>query len=206
MKRRSSWVGTYPKNSPIRGVFKRGKPAPPTLGFAFPKPEKASAKKRAANRAAKASLALPPPVAPEGTFHARRKRETGFMTFQRAFGCDVRAAFAEEFPDLWEFRVAGLVPGPCPPGAHIEFMHLPLMVGRRRGPDKHGAPGCALGPDAGHHKEIDGRVGGKGRWYVALGYEGQQRFRERLRSRALARWDALTPEERAEWDTRARAA
>lgn len=155
---------------------------------------------RASRKAAKARLALPPPEVPKGTSHARRKRETGFMCFQREFGCDVRAAFAEEFPEL---AAAGLGPGFCPSGAWVEFMHLPLTVGRRRGPDKHGAGGCALGTEEGHHREIDGRIGGKGRWYVALVYEGQQRLRERLRSRSLARWEALSPEQQAEWDCRA---
>lgn len=122
------------------------------------------------------------------TAHARRERHWGFMAFTRSQPCDVRQSYVKEF----RFSIYRDL-APCL-GA-VQFMHLPLTVGRRRGPDMHGAAGCEV-----HHHDIDGDVGGKGPWYVALGYEGQQRLRERLRSRSLARWEALTPEARAEWD------
>lgn len=130
-----------------------------------------------------------------GTSHSRREREWGRMAFAHTWPCDVAGAYDEEFRGVYPtFEALALGPQPC--GGRRQYMHLHLEEGSgKRAPDHQGAIGCED-----HHKDIDGKVGGKGRWYVALGGEGQLRLRRRLVERQCARWDELTQTGRAIWD------
>lgn len=130
---------------------------------------------------------------PRKTKHARREREWGRMAYAHTWPCDVHEAFVEEFGLLFS-SLALIHPGPC--SGRRQYMHLHLEDdGGVRPPDHQGAIGCE-----GHHKDIDGKVGGKGRWYVTLFADGQLRLKRRLVTRQRARWDALTPEQRAYWN------
>lgn len=90
-------------------------------------------------------------------------------------------------------------------GGPVEVAHLgdrgaTGTGGWRRAPDKLTAPLCRK-----HHRAIDGTVGGKAKWYVELGREGQQELREKLVRFAGYYWDGLAPHGREEWDRRAEA-
>lgn len=146
--------------------------------------------------ASPAKPAYPKPEAKRGTKHARRVREWGRMAFARWRGCDVRSAFVEEFG----FFADGGVPTPCSDGLQYMHLHLGKNAGRRRAPDHSGACGCVT-----HHQGIDGKIGGKAPWYVALGFDGQQRLKLRLVTRQREAWDALGPVEQARWDILAEA-
>lgn len=165
-------------------------PAAATCGPAFPKPTRRPKAPRKPLRRTRMAQGA------SKTAHARRERAWGFMAYRRAMGCDLRAAMLEEFGVL---AVEGHEVPECE--GRVQFAHLALTAGRRRGSDMHGTGLCSgwngLG---GHHYGIDGKAGGKDSYYVALGREGQERLRERLRARALAGWNALTPEERQRWD------
>lgn len=159
----------------------------PTLGRAT----RTKREQRRRYRDAIRGLPIPPPPVPKGTSHRRRRREWGRMAYAHTLGCDVWFAYAEEFGAVGAAH-AGI--GPC--RGRREYMHLHLEEGSGvRAPDHQGAIGCE-----GHHEDIDGEVGGKGPWYVALGRDGQLRLKRRLVDRQRARWDALAPEERAHWD------
>lgn len=135
-----------------------------------------------------------------GTKHGRRRRGWGRMAYLASRPCDVIAAFIDL---LGVDVVANMVLVPGPHSGKGEVMHLGNKAdpgGRRREDDDDTAKGCK-----GHHVEIDGDLGGLGRWYVALGREMQHAFRKRLIDRATAAWEALTPEQRADWDARAAA-
>lgn len=159
-----------------------------------------------------ASFAFPRPETPAGgkerrSAHSRRTRAWGKMAFLRTRGCDVRGALislAQEAPvgeemDRWVTALEALPP--CRGGTQV--MHLGWKAdpgGRRQAHDADTAGGCEL-----HHAEMGTKLGGLGTWYVGLGREGQRILRRRLQDRGQAAWDALAPEERAEWDRRAEA-
>jgi hypothetical protein len=82
----------------------------------------------------------------------------------------------------------------------IEVAHLGARAGWRRGKDSETAPLCRQ-----HHRDIDGRVGGRAPWYVALGRDSQRDVREKLVAMAAAYWDYLSDSGRASWDARAAA-
>jgi len=126
------------------------------------------------------------PISPKGTKHRRRVREWGFMHFCHHRGCELRG-------DAELQRLLG-IRHDCE--GRIEFAHLHDR--RRHAPGDIGA-----GLDRAAHLGIDGKEGGKATWYVALDYTGQHMVRMRLANRARGSWDALTPEQRAEWDRRA---
>jgi hypothetical protein len=141
--------------------------------------------------------AYPKPAQEKGTKHSRRVREWGRMAYERSLGCGVALAF------MLEFRSDGLsflTPGPCSGGLQYMHLHLGKNAGRRRAPDDSGACGCEK-----HHQDIDGRIGGKAPWYVAFGFDGQQRLKLRLVTRQRVTWDALGPVEQARWDNYAEA-
>lgn len=124
---------------------------------------------------------------PGKTAHARREREFGFMMFCRERGCEL--ALDHELQ-----RLIGI--------SHdcsfepVEFAHLHDR--RRYAPGDIGAGLCVT-----THRGIDGRLGGKLPWYAALDHVGQHTFRMRLANRARAAWDALSDEERTDWERRA---
>ena len=128
------------------------------------------------------------------TSHARRARNYGRMLFVRSLPCGVPDAF---------FIVAGVglgdvSPGPCGEGIHgkIECMHLGKRAGWRRCSDDETAPGCAK-----HHRlnGIDGGVGGHGKWYIALGADGQRALKDELVSQATKAWEALGEAGQRHW-------
>lgn len=135
-----------------------------------------------------AKVAYPKPTREAKTKHGRRPREWGFMHFCHARGCEL-----DLDRDLQHLLgIKHVCTGP------LEFAHLS---------DKKrydiGDVGACLCRDAAH-RGIDGKVGGKATWYVALGKRGQNLLvRMRLSNRARAAWDALTPAQRAEWDRKA---
>ncbi len=110
-----------------------------------------------------------------GTKHSRRPRDFDRMRFLSDLGsCAVSAWFVSPASGKrWVLTsdLAELCSG------RIEVAHLSLgkTAGRRRAPDAQTAPICHQ-----HHTDIDGKIGGKGPWYVALGYEGQQKLRRWL--------------------------
>lgn len=124
-----------------------------------------------------------------GTAHGRRRREPGFVHFCHERGCEL-ALDAELQHLLSVSHDCSFEP--------VEFAHLHDL--RRYAPGDVGAGLCRP-----VHRGIDGKVGGKLPWYVALGYDGQHMIRMRLANRARAAWDALTDEQRAEWERKAAA-
>lgn len=119
-----------------------------------------------------------------GTAHSRRPREWGFMAFCHDRGCELRR-------DVDTQNLLGLVhvcKGP------VQFAHLSDLKRYDVG-DK----GSGLCRDAAH-QGIDGMVGGKAPWYVALGKDGQKLIRDRLANRARRAWEAFTDEQRAAWE------
>jgi hypothetical protein len=79
--------------------------------------------------------------------------------------------------------------------AHLGDRGATGTGGWRRAPDATTAPLCRR-----HHRAIDGTVGGKARWYVALFREGQQELRAKLVYFANAYWEGLTDHGRKHWD------
>ena len=128
------------------------------------------------------------------TKHARRAREFGRMAFYSSLWCMLR-----------DISRAGRLPTPINEVTQacegpIEVAHLgdrgaTGTGGWRRAPDAKTAPLCRH-----HHRSIDGRVGGKAPWYVALGREGQRELRADLVLFADLYWQGLTEEGRAHWD------
>lgn len=131
------------------------------------------------------------------TKHARRERQFGKMAFLATRPCDVVPAFWEVVLALPEYE--GQAPGPC--RGRVEVMHLREHAQQHRASEDRVAPGCGHQ----HHKDIDGKVGGRGPWWVALGRELQAKLKDALSARATAAWMALSPEERAGWDAKAAA-
>lgn len=188
------------RRSPDRRVDgKRVRKLPESFHPAFPKPiRKPKAKrwgvsrrklKKPAPDPQAAKVAWPKPTRPAGTKHRRRAREFGFMAFCHDRGCELRG-------DAELQRILG-IRHDCD-DAPIEFAHLHDR--RRYAPGDIGA-----GLDRTVHLGIDGKLGGKATWYVVLDYTGQNMVRMRLANRARAEWNALTPEQRAEWDRKAEA-
>lgn len=158
--------------------------------FAFPKPVRAPRppkppKRKNRLRAKSRGVSR----GPSKTAHARRTREWGRMAFVRTLPCAVSMAYCIVAGN----RPGAPLPGPC--SGHIECMHLGDRAGWRRCPDAETAPGCRA-----HHRDIDGQVGGRGKWYVALGREGQRAFRDELASMASDAWESLGVAGRAHWD------
>jgi hypothetical protein len=163
-----------------------------------PRPKKPSkplrSRRRRRPRVEQVQQAFPKPTRPEGTKHRRRAREFGRMAFYAHLWCMLldlaRGGNAE--PRHMEAWLA--CEGP------IEVAHLGARAGWRRCSDDQTAPLCRK-----HHRQIDGKVGGRARWFVELGREGQREVREKLIRFAGYYWDGLTPEGRGEWDRRAAA-
>lgn len=134
------------------------------------------------------------------TAYRRRKREqfeTGRMMFAKTFGCDVALTIWTLVGEIPEARDAIRLLEQC--NGPIEYMHLGSKRkngGWHKCDDEEGASGCRC-----HHRApgIDGGVGGKARWYMALDVDGQALFKKRLIQRQQERWDALTDEQRANW-------
>lgn len=124
-----------------------------------------------------------------GTKHSRRPRENGYMHFCHERGCEL-ALDVDTQRILQITHDCSFEP--------VEFAHLHDR--RRYAPGDVGA-----GLDRTTHRGIDGKEGGKATWYVALDRRGQHLFRMRLANRARAAWDALSDEERAEWERKAEA-
>jgi hypothetical protein len=99
-------------------------------------------------------------------------------------------------------RTGNVVPSAIPDAMNctgrIEVAHLGSRAGWRRCSDAETAPLCRQ-----HHRDLDGRVGGKASWYVALGRAGQAELRGRLVQFADFYWQTLTPKQRDEWDAKA---
>jgi hypothetical protein len=116
------------------------------------------------------------------------------MAYYKTLPCDVAAAYYAE--QCWRYSVDGSGPGPCE--GRVEVMHLRSESSQHRAPDYRTAPGCKR-----HHVGIDGAIGGRAPWYVALGREGQRALREALVARADLKWSTLTGRERDDWQARA---
>lgn len=137
-------------------------------------------------------MAFPKPRGPSKTAYGRRERGLGRMAFIRSLPCGVPDAFSVIGGSL----VGAPTPGPCDGG--VQCMHLGWKAdpgGRRKPGDTDTAPGCEL-----HHAESGTKLGGLGKWYVALGRDGQRALRAELVAQATAAWDALTDAERARWN------
>jgi hypothetical protein len=132
--------------------------------------------------------AFPKPDRKAGTAHRRRPREWGFMHFCHARGCEL----------CLDADTRKLLDPPPTCSGPLEFAHLS---------DKKrydvGDVGACLHQTT--HRGIDGKEGGKAVWYVALERHGQHFIRMRLANRARAAWDALSPEQREDWERRAAA-
>jgi len=133
---------------------------------------------------------------PSKTKHARRPRNFARMAFVKTLPCGLADAF---------FVVAGgLVGAPQPEACagHVEAAHLGDRAGFRRCSDDETAPLCRR-----HHRVpgIDGNVGGRAPWYVALGRDGQRALRAELVSLATEEWEALGEAGRRHWDEMAAA-
>jgi alkylhydroperoxidase/carboxymuconolactone decarboxylase family protein YurZ len=118
-----------------------------------------------------------------GTKHSRRPREWGYMAFCHARGCELYLDVATQGMLGFQHHCQG----------RLEFAHLSDK--KRYDVGDVGACLCQT-----THKGIDGKVGGKAPWYVALDRTGQRMIRMRLADRARRDWDALTPAQRAHWD------
>lgn len=81
-----------------------------------------------------------------------------------------------------------------------EAAHLGPRAGFRRCPDNQTAPLCRK-----HHRQpgIDGNVGGRAKWYVAMNRSDQLRLRQILWTQADLLWLALPDHVRSEWNQRA---
>jgi hypothetical protein len=144
-------------------------------------------------------LLFPKPARRPGTKHSRRPRERGRMKFYSQLWCLLRdlANNGNLQPHLVD---AGLAcRGPIEV-AHLGDRGATGTGGWRRAPDRATAPLCRK-----HHRAIDGKVGGKAPWYVALGRHGQQELRAKLVQFAGFYWDGLNDEGRAAWERRAAA-
>jgi hypothetical protein len=115
------------------------------------------------------------------------------MAYLSTLPCDVLDAYCEEFGA--PHAASALYIGAC--AGRVQVMHLGDRKGYRP-PDNQTDSGCEQ-----HHHDIDGDLGGCGRWFVGLGDDRRRRLEYRLIARGTAKWMALTPEERAGWDERA---
>lgn len=132
-----------------------------------------------------------------GTKHSRREREFGRMAFYSSLWCMLRdLARGGSIPPA-NVSAAMACDGPIEV-AHLGDRGATGTGGWRRAPDATTAPLCRH-----HHRGIDGKVGGKAPWYVALGREGQSELRGLLVLFSSNYWDGLTPAGRAEWDANA---
>lgn len=154
---------------------------------------------RASRKQAKAALALPPPVSPKGTKHSRRPRDLGRMLFYSQLWCMLRDLSRGGNIEPHLMKAAE----DCGRGSYwggLEVAHLgdrgaTGTGGWRRAPDDKTAPLCRK-----HHKAIDGKEGGKARWYVAMGRLEQQELRAKLVRFAGYYWDGLSDHGRAHWN------
>lgn len=142
---------------------------------------------------------FPKPVSPKGTKHRRRPRELGRMLFYSGLWCMLRRLARNGNIPPANVAIIMSYGGPIEV-AHLGDRGATGSGGWRRAPDRLTAP---LSRDA--HRAIDGKVGGKAPWYVALGREGQRELRRLLVLFADNYWQMLTPEGRAEWDRKAAA-
>lgn len=136
---------------------------------------------------------------PSKTKHARRPREFGRMAFYSSLWCMLRDLARGGNIATRDVEAAMACDGPIEV-AHLGDRGASGTGGWRRCPDAQTAPLCRK-----HHRGIDGGVGGRARWYVALGRAGQQELREKLVFFADAYWDGLTEAQREEWNARAEA-
>jgi hypothetical protein len=120
-----------------------------------------------------------------GTKHSRRPREWGFMAFAHGRGCELARNHEAQL-------LAGFVHA-CDPNDRIEFAHLSEK--KRYDVGDIGAGLCAT-----IHRGIDGKVGGKATWYVAMGKEGQRLFGVRLSVSARVAWMQMSEWEREQFE------
>jgi hypothetical protein len=156
-----------------------------------PKPTKRPPKPRKQLRAKRWGVSK----SKRGTAHSRRPREFGRMMYYSTLRCDVATAMEEAFRTTIGCRARSTI-GPC--HGRVEVMHLRDTASQHRAKDHLTAPGCVR-----HHHDIDGDLGGRAPWYVALGREGQRALREQLIARADLKWSTLTGAQRADWEARA---
>lgn len=123
-----------------------------------------------------------------GTKHSRRPREWGFMSFARDRGCELN--MDRDTQRL--FFISHVCVG------ERQFAHL---SDRRR----YDVGDVGAGLCEGAHQGFDGKIGGKAPWYAALEHPTQSLVRTHLANRARRAWDALSDEERAEWERKAEA-
>lgn len=126
------------------------------------------------------------------TKHARRDRELGRMLFYSTLWCILRDMARSGNIEPSRIDAAMACDGP------IEVAHLGPRAGWRRCGDGKTAPLCRK-----HHREIDGKIGGRGPWFVSLGRERQLEIREKLTDFADNYWRMLTPAEQQGWDDKA---
>lgn len=143
------------------------------------------------------ALAHPKPRREAKTAHGRRQRETGRMLFYKSMPCMLADGMAmlrtvsTSQARVWVDFCDG----------STEAAHLGPRKGYRA-PDNQTAPLCRR-----HHREpgIDGNVGGRAKWYVALSPEDRLRLRQILWTQADLLWLALPVRVREEWNRRATA-
>lgn len=172
----------------------------PAMSRSRLKPKQYGTRRKPPRRSLTAEFAHPKPQRAKGTAHSRRPREFGKMFFLRTLPCRVREVWLSVVLNAGHNRDGLPEPPRC--DSIIEVMHLGSKRKRggwRRADDSETARGCRV-----HHRGIDGTVGGRGPWYVALGEDGQTELRRRLVALNDAEWLALTPESRALWDEEAR--
>lgn len=140
-------------------------------------------------------LPFPKPRREEKTKHGRRPRETGRMLFYKTLECDAAGALAQLL-NIPVQRAREIV-GPC--DGLVEAAHLGKRKGYRA-PDDQTAPLCTC-----HHRcpGIDGNIGGRATFYVALSLPDRDRCRRLLYLRAAVSWNHLTDAQRAGWVDRA---
>lgn len=184
LRTKSPWDTRPAKRKPAARVVSPSLPSEASGETAkFPKPFKkpTSRPKGGGARSALRGTWMRP--SKRGTKHSRREREWGFMAFCHARGCELCLDA--------DLRALLVVPPQC--SGLLEFAHLS---------DKKrydvGDIGACLHQSI--HRGIDGKLGGKATWYVALERSGQHLIRTRLANRARRAWDELTTDQRADWD------
>lgn len=133
-----------------------------------------------------------------GTAHGRRERDFGRMAFLSGLEECAAKAWLSSLPHSYLLLMIGVgFPG-CLGRLEVAHLSLGKTAGRRRAPDAQTAPLCHQ-----HHTDIDGKIGGQGRWYAGLGYDGQQELRRWIIDWATAKWEAIGKSERDAWRRRA---